>query len=113
MSNGGGTRPEGQSDRINRPRRNHSLAPCNELGTWLPLVGKTFAPHRDNHVREGARELSVAVELRILDVSVDVLWERVRSRGMEHRSGSRAIERAELDRWASVFQPPDERIGAV
>ena len=60
-------------------------------------------------IRERARKLGVAVELRFIDVSVDVLWERVRSRGHGAALGSRAIEREELDRWASAFQPPDER----
>ena len=57
-------------------------------------------------LREGARTLGAAVELRFLDEPVDVLWDRVRGRGLEQRLGSRALTRAVLDIYAMKFQPP-------
>jgi predicted kinase len=53
-------------------------------------------------LRLEARALGAAVELHYLFAPVDVLFERIRRRGMEIPP----IERAELDRWAEAFQAP-------
>jgi predicted kinase len=60
-----------------------------------------------DRLRERARELGVPVELRFLDETLEVLWERVRTRGREQEWGWRAIERAELAEWADAFEAPD------
>lgn len=65
-----------------------------EWGTW----GRS---ERDR-LRLGARTLGAEVELRYLAVPVDVLYERLRQRGMEHPP----IEREDLARWAEAFQEP-------
>lgn len=59
-------------------------------------------------LRDRARELGAGVELRFLDPPLDVLWERVKSRGMEQRWGDRAIELHELEQWSSAVERPGE-----
>jgi hypothetical protein len=48
------------------------------------------------------RALGAAVELHYLSVPVDVLFERIRRRGMENPP----VERDALSRWFEVFQAP-------
>lgn len=59
-------------------------------------------------LRDRARELGAGVELRFLDPPLDVLWERVKSRGMEQRWGYRAIELQELEHWFSALERPGD-----
>ena len=68
--------------------------------------GDGEARERDR-LRDTARELGAAVELRYLDVPLDTLWERVSGRDAEARHGARAIERAELAEWFADFEAPD------
>jgi len=65
-----------------------------EWGTW----GRT---ERDA-LRNGARALGTAVELHYLPASVDVLFDRIRRRGME----APPITLEMLSRWNEVFQVP-------
>lgn len=65
-----------------------------EWGTW----GRS---ERDA-LRIGARAVGAAVELRYLDAPEEVLFERIERRGIEKPS----IERADLSRWAAIFQAP-------
>jgi predicted kinase len=65
-----------------------------EWGTW----GRA---ERDA-LRLGARALGAAVELQYVHAPVDVLFERIRRRGME----SPPIEREALLRWVEMFQVP-------
>ena len=60
-----------------------------------------------DRLRDAARELGAAVELRYLDVPLDVLWERVSGRADAARHGARPIERAELAEWFADFEAPD------
>jgi predicted kinase len=69
-----------------------------EWGTWSRA-------ERDA-LRDAAREIGAAVELRYLSVTIDELWRRIVERGAEARWGSRAIERAELEQWLSIFEVP-------
>ena len=61
-----------------------------------------------DRLRDGARALGAAVELRFLDVPVAVLWERVSARNLEAQWGPRPIEREELEAWAREFEAPDD-----
>jgi predicted kinase len=70
-----------------------------EWGFWTRAERDTL--------REGARRLGAAVELRYLDEPVEVLWGRIGTRGREEAWGSRAITRAELEEWAAAFEAPD------
>src|SRR5271170_1390696 len=65
-----------------------------EWGTW----GRS---ERDA-LRLGARALGAAVELHYLHAPADVLFERIRRRGMEKPP----IEREALSRWSEIFQVP-------
>jgi predicted kinase len=72
-----------------------------EWGTW--------ARSQRDGLREGARALGARVELHYLSATVDVLWERIQKRGMEQP----AIKRGELERWAGLFQIPDDDEAAL
>jgi len=74
----------------------HGLVVIIEWGTW----GRS---ERDA-LRVRARELGAAVELRYLTAPVDVLFERVRNRGMENPP----ITREDLVRFSETFQVPDD-----
>jgi predicted kinase len=65
-----------------------------EWGTW----GRS---ERDA-LRLGARALGAAVELHYLYAPADVLFERIRRRGIEKPP----IEREALSRWFEMFQVP-------
>jgi len=65
-----------------------------EWGTW----GRS---ERDA-LRLRARELGASVELHYLPATVDVLLDRIQSRGMENPP----ITRHQLVQWADIFQAP-------
>jgi len=65
-----------------------------EWGTW----GRT---ERDR-LRLGAKAIGAAVELHYLPASVEILYERIRRRGMEYPP----IELRDLVQWAAEFQEP-------
>jgi predicted kinase len=65
-----------------------------EWGTW----GRT---ERDT-LRLGARSLGAAVELHYLPASIDVLFDRIRSRSRENPP----IVRETISRWFEIFQSP-------
>jgi predicted kinase len=77
------------------------------LGTSVVIEWGFWTRAERDALRDGARRLGAAVELHLLDEPVDVLWERVRTRGREEAWGSRAITREELDEWAAAFEAPD------
>ena len=72
----------------------HGLTVIIEWGTW--------ARSERDALRLGARALGATVELHYLSAPIDVLFDRIRNRGMEHPH----IERDDLLRWAQVFQEP-------
>jgi predicted kinase len=72
----------------------HGISIIIEWGTW----GRA---ERDA-LRLGARALGADVELRYLSAPADVLFDRIRRRGMEKPP----IEREHVSRWLELFQPP-------
>lgn len=72
----------------------HGVSVIIEWGTW----GRA---ERDA-LRLGARDIGVAVELHYLSEPVEVLFERIQSRGLE----SPPIKREQLTRWTKLFQEP-------
>jgi predicted kinase len=72
----------------------HGLVVIIEWGTW----GRS---ERDV-LRMGARELGVAVELHYLHAPEEVLWARIRRRGVENPP----ITREALSQWLEKFQAP-------
>lgn len=67
-----------------------------EWGTW----GR-FERER---LREGARQLGAAVELHYLDVPIDLLWDRVRTRQLE----TPPMTREQLESYAEAIEIPTE-----
>jgi predicted kinase/GNAT superfamily N-acetyltransferase len=67
-----------------------------EWGTW----GRS----EREALRLGGREIGALVELHYLSAPLDVLYERIRARGMEDPP----VTRADLARWESIFQVPTE-----
>jgi len=65
-----------------------------EWGTW----GRS---ERDT-LRLEARALGAAVELHYVSAPPEVLFDRIRRRGLEYPP----IRRADLDRWMAIFQAP-------
>ena len=58
--------------------------------------------------RLGARAFGVAVELRYLDASLEELIERAERRSASGEWTASPMTRAHFERWAQVFEPPDE-----
>jgi len=71
-----------------------------EWGTW--------AREERDALRDAARSIGAAVELRYVSADADELWRRIVRRDLEGRWASRAIERHELDEWLRIFQPPTD-----
>jgi predicted kinase len=55
-----------------------------------------------------ARALGVGVELHYLDIPLEELIERAERRNLSGEWTSSPITRAHFERWAAIFQPPDE-----
>jgi predicted kinase len=76
-----------------------------EWGTW--------ARDERDKLRDAAKSVGAAVELRYASADRDELWRRIVGRDLEGRWGSRSIRREELDEWMRTFQPPtDEELAA-
>ena len=59
-------------------------------------------------LRDAARGLGAAVELRYVTAPLDELWRRIVHREMEGRWASRPITRVELDEWWRIYEPPSD-----
>ena len=59
-------------------------------------------------LRDEARALGAAVELRYLDVPLEELWRRIDARNRDLPFGSFVIARSDLELWATTqFEAPD------
>ena len=76
----------------------HGLTVVIEWGVW--------AKEERDAVRERARELGAAVELRHLDLPLDELWDRIEKRNAEPMWHDRPMSRVHLDYWATIIEPP-------
>jgi predicted kinase len=70
-----------------------------ERGTWSRA-------ERDA-LRERARALGAAVELRFLDAAPSELWRRIQSRDRERTPASRALTLEDVEGWAAQIESPD------
>ena len=59
-------------------------------------------------LRETARAIGSAVELRHVTAPTDELWRRIEQRDLEGGWGSRSITRSELDEWHLAYEPPTD-----
>lgn len=71
-----------------------------EWGTW--------AREERDALRDAAKAIRAAVELRYVSADADELWQRIVNRDLEGRWGSRSVRRDDLDEWMRIFQPPTE-----
>jgi predicted kinase len=78
-----------------------------QIGGAVVIEWGTWGRDERDALRSGARALGAAVELRWLDESIDVLWERIRARDMERQLGGRALTREDVEAYAASFQRPD------
>ena len=58
--------------------------------------------------RLGARALGVGVELHYLDAPLGELIDRAQRRNASGEWSASPLTRAHFERWATIFQPPDE-----
>jgi predicted kinase len=56
-----------------------------------------------------ARALGVGVELHYLEVPLEELINRAERRNVSDEWGAAPITRAHFEKWATIFQPPDEQ----
>ena len=78
------------------------------LGVTVVLEFGLWGRSERDVLREGARTRGVAVELHLLDVPIDELWRRVQTRNGRAEHGTVELSRDDLDRYAEIFQRPDE-----
>jgi hypothetical protein len=71
-----------------------------EWGHWARI-------ERDEK-RLRARALGVGVELHYLDVPLEELIERAERRNASDEWRASPMTRAHFEKWATIFQPPDE-----
>ncbi|HEY4942455.1 MAG TPA: ATP-binding protein [Rhizomicrobium sp.] len=72
------------------------------LGLTVIIEWGTWGRSERDALRLRARALGAAVELHYLSATADVLFERIRRRGVE----SPPIERDDVSRWLKIFQAP-------
>ena len=77
------------------------------LGQSVILEHGFWAREERDELRLAARALGVKVELHHLDAPVDELWRRLEVRNELDLPGTAPIGRADLERWAQQFEPPD------
>lgn len=78
------------------------------LGSNVIIEWGVWARNERDTLREAARWVGAAVELRFTTAPESELWSRIVERDLEGRWGSRSVERHELARWAVVFEPPTD-----
>ena len=71
-----------------------------EWGVW--------AREERDALRDAARSVGAAVELRYVTAPVDELWRRIVDRDLEGRWASRPITRTELADWYRSYEAPSE-----
>ena len=59
-------------------------------------------------LRNAARSIGAAVELRYVSAPIDEMWRRIVDRDLEGRWGSRSITREELEEWSETYEPPTD-----
>ena len=75
-----------------------------KLGLVVIIEWGTWGKCERDALREGARKLSAAVELHYLSAPPEILFERIRRRGMENPP----IKREDVMRWAEMIEVPTE-----
>lgn len=77
------------------------------LGVTVVLEFGLWGRGERDVLRDGARLRGIPVELHLLDAPIDELWRRVEVRNGRAEHGAVVLTRADLERYAGVFQRPD------
>jgi predicted kinase len=72
------------------------------LGLTVIIEWGTWSRSERDRLRKDARKLGALVELHYLDEPFEVLYKRIKSRGMEKPP----IQREQLVEWFEIFQAP-------
>jgi predicted kinase len=78
-----------------------------ELGVTVIYESGGWSRAERDALRDGARKIGASVELRFLDVALDVLLERLAARNADLPAASAVIPDDDLLRWAAEFERPD------
>ncbi len=92
-------------DRIERLQRGLALD-LLAAGRHVVIEWGVWSRAERDDLRDSARSLGAAVELRYLTAGLDELWRRIDQRDREGRWGARPITRADLEAWAEVYEVP-------
>lgn len=76
------------------------------LGTDVILEWGFWSKEERQRYRLEAEALGATVELHYLDIDLDELWQRLSQRNKNLPPSTFAVTRADLDLWASWFEPP-------
>ena len=79
-----------------------------EQGQSVILEWGHWARVERDEKRLGARSLGVDVELHYLDAPLEELIQRADRRTMSGQWTALPMTRAHFDKWAEIFQPPDD-----
>jgi len=77
-------------------------------GSNVVIEWGVWAREERDSLRDAARAIGVAVELRYVSAPIDELWRRIVDRELEGRWGSRSITREELAEWSETYEPPTD-----
>ena len=77
------------------------------IGAVVVIEWGLWTRSERDELRDTARRLGVPVELRYLDASLDVLWERVREREADERWADVGLTYDHLVEYDAMFEPPD------
>ena len=78
------------------------------LGQSVILEWGHWARAERDEKRLGARALGVGVELHYVDAPLEELIERAELRSASGEWTASPMTRAHFERWATIFQPPDD-----
>ena len=76
------------------------------LGVTVLYESGGWTRRERDELRERARAVGAAVELRFLDAPVDELWQRLAARNADLPWGTGAIDRDDLATWSSKIERP-------
>lgn len=78
------------------------------IGTSVIIEWGTWMRSEREALRDSARRAGALVHLEFMDAPLDLLWERVRTRGREQEVGARAITRDDLVIWSDRIERPGD-----
>ena len=77
-------------------------------GSNVVIEWGVWAREEREALRDAARAIGAAVELRYVSAPIDELWRRIVERDLAGRWGSRSITRSELEEWSETYEPPTD-----